>query len=135
VLDAAALLTAGETPASFDYRLVPADMLGDSADAVRFPWGHGHLEKLRWVPSIRRTESLDRTGDLQDATGATPYGGVAASGWSTVKVLLIVALEPSPDPLHTVTSSAGAYTDPTSCAGCHEEAGRVDIPVTCTQCH
>ena len=60
---------------------------------------------------------------------------MATQGWSSVKVLLEVALEPAPDPQHTVQGPDGAYTDPQSCLGCHARRGAVEIPVTCTQCH
>jgi hypothetical protein len=149
IVDASGLL-GSDRRTQLDYRLVAIDET-DRASAVRFPWSHGHGEKLVWVPSAAATRSLDTTGDLKGPAGTAIYTGVAGAGWSKVKHLLevIVAgagwskvkhlleviVEAAPDPVHTVQSAKGSLTDPASCVGCHLEAGKVDIPVTCTQCH
>ena len=136
LLAASGLLGEDEGPSAYDYRLIPADMLGQPDQAVRFPWGHGHLEQLRFVPSLLRTVSLDKEADLEDEDGVASYGGLQGhGGWGSVKVLLEVALLPTPDPAATVDGPDGPYTDPESCAGCHVRRGQVDIPVRCDQCH
>jgi hypothetical protein len=135
LLAASKLLAAGEQETGFDYRLVPVDYLEKKEKAVRFPWGHGHLASLRWVPSLQRTRSLDTVGDLKNPSGVVAHQGVASEGWASVKLLLEVVVERAPDPAHTVTGPDGPYTDPLSCNGCHSFGGGIVIPVGCSQCH
>ncbi len=133
---ASGLLAQGEGPSDFDYSMLASDLLDRPEWAVRFPWGHGHLEKLRYVPPLLRTLSLDSEADLQDEGGTTPYGGLQGhGGWSSIKVLYEIELLPSPDPDHTVDGPDGPYTDPASCSGCHVKRETVEIPVRCEQCH
>ncbi|MBN2360982.1 MAG: hypothetical protein JXR83_16115, partial [Deltaproteobacteria bacterium] len=100
ILAASGLLAGGELLTQFDYRLVAVDYLQRRGEAVLFPWSHGHLESLRWVPSALRTRSLDTSGDLRDDSGSLIRDGVASEGWSSVKHLLEVSLQPAPDPAH-----------------------------------
>jgi hypothetical protein len=135
IVDAAAVLGAMETPDVFDYRLVPVDHTGPLEAAVRFPWAHAHLASMLWVPELGRTRSVDTVGDLESPAGGATYGGVAASGWSSVRQLLDVVMEPAPDPAHTATGPDGPCTDPAWCVGCHREGVAIAIPVACDQCH
>jgi len=130
IVGASGLLAGGETLSQFDYRLVAVDFLGAKATAVRFPWGHNHLSKLRWVPSLAKTRSIDTVGNLLKPSSTQTYDGLASQGWSSIKLLVEVIMEPAPDPAHTVTGPDGPYTDPASCQSCH-----ATIPVSCTQCH
>jgi hypothetical protein len=135
LVTASGLLAAGETHSQFDYRMVPVDYLEKKSSAILFPWGHGHVVSLRWVPSLLRTKSLDTVGDLKNPAGVVAHQGVASGGWASIKLLLEVVMEPAPNPAHTVTGPDGPYTDPASCHGCHEVNGGVVIPVSCDQCH
>jgi hypothetical protein len=135
VILSSGLLAQSEPLTQFDYRLVPVDFLDKRDKAIRFPWGHGHLAKLRWIPSAARTRSLDTTGDLKTPSGVVAHQGVASSGWSSIKLLLEVELEPAPDPSHTVNGPGGPLTDPATCDGCHKTGSGVVIPVSCVQCH
>ena len=123
---------AGDAAGGFDYQLIPSDYPG----GVRFPWGHGHLSRLYWWDEGLKTVSTDTAGDLLDDVGTASFGGVADSGWSSVKALLRIELLPSPDPENAAIARGGLeLTDPASCNGCHAKRGDVIIPVSCDQCH
>jgi hypothetical protein len=131
IVDASGLL-GSDPPGSRDYVLTPPDV----PTGVRFPWSHGHVERLYWGLAARKTLSTDTTGDLEAPGGGATYGGVANAGFSRVKALLSISLEPAPEPGHVATAAGGRQlTDPATCVGCHLENGGVAIPVTCSQCH
>jgi hypothetical protein len=135
ILEASGLVKKDESNADFDYRVVAVDFMKERESAIRFPWGHWHLEALRFVPAIYRTRSVDTTGTLRDGAGKAVYLGVSGAGWSSVKHPLEVILEDAPDPSHAVFWSGYRLTDPASCEGCHVENGSILIPVPCRQCH